>query len=331
MKNSLLFSVIMLAAMTFSVASCQKDNYQANQRSSANKQAYQPPQVEDMLAYLKDFKQKIQSRGGDETMTLDEAAWHLSSLANYDYGDVRCEFSDFHYDTLYTHIAVSNGSVSMAEMSNTYSSVATAVESFYRNTDLVDAAPRFIDVAIDDNGMVTVALMTSFRNYPGHTWCFPSDFVLDSILNSLGILNDTCFQTWDDFIYEQKRVLNILSSYTLQYNSGHDGRLIYTGVRIDTLEYNQHQDPYGSPFYFNSRVLYYLGTPVELCYNVFAYTIDSYLDLAQQRFLNNNEVIVQWPGLPMEIFYNHLGYTRQYPKIQYGTPVIITEHDDPIN
>lgn len=331
MKKIFFFTAVILATMTLTIVSCQKDNTPTNQSSGTIKQAFQPPQVDDLLSYLRDFKQTIQSRGNDETMTLDEAAWHLSSLANYDYGDVRSEFSDFHYDTLYSQIVVNNGTVSLADMNTTYGSIVGMVESFYQNTDLEDAAPRFIDVAIDGNGLVTVALMTSYRNYPGHTWYFTCDMVLDSILNSLGIPGDTCFLTWDGFINEQKRVLNILSSYSLQHNSGNDGRIIYVGARLDTLEYNQHHDPYGSPFYFNSRVLYYLGTPTELCYNVFAYTIDSYLDLAQQRFLNNDEVIVQWPGLPMEIFYNHLGYTRQFPKIKYGIPVIIIEHDDPIN
>lgn len=325
MKNSLLFSVIMLAAMTFSVASCQKDNYQANQRSSANKQAYQPPQVEDMLAYLKDFKQKIQSRGGDETMTLDEAAWHLSSLANYDYGDVRCEFSDFHYDTLYTHIAVSNGSVSMAEMSNTYSSVATAVESFYRNTDLVDAAPRFIDVAIDDNGMVTVALMTSYRDrsWWTYTYYFPTVYDRDSILENLGIDIDLCLSLWDDFPNELKRVLNIQTAYTSAYgqnNSGAD-RVFYTMSRIDTLAYNAYYDPNGSPFLYNGMIMHYINHLPNVDYNEFAYCFDRYAYAAMQSLVGNEEVI-NWMELPLKIYYDHIGYVYQCPKIKYGIPAI---------
>ena len=102
--------------MTFTVASCQKDNNPTKQTLNASKPVYQPPQVNDMLAYLKNFKQKIQCRGDEETMTLDEAAWHLSSLANYDYGDVRSEVSDFHYDTLYSQIVVNNGTVSLTDM-----------------------------------------------------------------------------------------------------------------------------------------------------------------------------------------------------------------------
>lgn len=120
--------------------------------------------------------------------------------------------------------------------------------------------------------------------------------------------------------------IELLGSLDLNY--GPDDVEAYVYQNAVYIYFHQN---FGNVSIINSRVLYYLGTPVELCYNVFAYTIDSYLDLAQQRFLNNNEVIVQWPGLPMEIFYNHLGYTRQYPKIQYGTPVIIIEHDDPIN
>lgn len=43
---------------------------------------------DDMSAYLKQFKEKMQSATkGDETLSLEDARWHLEAVLNYTYGD----------------------------------------------------------------------------------------------------------------------------------------------------------------------------------------------------------------------------------------------------
>ena len=76
--------LVMVVATLVSVAivSCKKEDTVAPTGQHAAKAAFTPPQVDDMNAYLKDFKQRMQSaaKGDDEALSLDEAAWHLSSV-----------------------------------------------------------------------------------------------------------------------------------------------------------------------------------------------------------------------------------------------------------
>ena len=331
-KQAFLLAVFAMAVMTFTVVSCQKDNNTTYQNPNTSKQAYQPPQVDDMLTYLKDFKQKIQTRGIDGTLALDEAAWHLSSLANYDFGDVRREFSDFHYDTLYSHIDVDNGSVSMADMAATYNSIAGMVESFYQNIDLPNPAPRFIDVAIDGNGLVTVALMTSYRNrdWSDYSYYFPSVYDRDSVLENLGIDIDLNLSLWNEFPDELKRVLNIQTAYTSAYgqsNSGSD-RVFYTMTRVDTLAYDAYIDPLGSPYPNGYMIMHFLNHPSYVDYDEFAYCFDRYAYIAMGSLQTAiDEVVIKWIELPLKHYYDPLGYTYQCPKIKYGIPTVVNNNN----
>ena len=97
-RNLTLAILAMVVATLVSVAivSCKKEDTAVPTGQRAAKAAFTPPQVDDMNAYLKAFKQKMQSaaKGDDEALSLDEAAWHLSSVANYDFGHVNVEFDD---------------------------------------------------------------------------------------------------------------------------------------------------------------------------------------------------------------------------------------------
>ena len=90
--------LVMVVATLVSVVivSCKKEDTAVPTGQRAAKAAFTPPQVDDMNAYLKDFKQRMQSatKGDGQTLSLDEAAWHLSSVANYDFGHVNVEFDD---------------------------------------------------------------------------------------------------------------------------------------------------------------------------------------------------------------------------------------------
>lgn len=124
MKRSFILSVIALFIVTVCIYSCSKSDYlEPTNRKSTTKSQYRPPKVDDLNAYLLDFKQKMQTRGNDDTMELDEAAWHLSSIANYDLGDVVNNYENFRYDTLYFNINIENGRVSVSDLNTLYTRV----------------------------------------------------------------------------------------------------------------------------------------------------------------------------------------------------------------
>ena len=60
---------------------------------------------DDMSAYLKQFKEKMQSASkGDETLSIEDARWHLEAVLNYTYGDAEWPFSEIQCDTFYYNL-----------------------------------------------------------------------------------------------------------------------------------------------------------------------------------------------------------------------------------
>ena len=89
---------IVMGAIAFAVAAgaiiaCNKEK-----EAKSSQDAYEKVTVskeDDMNAYLKQFKEKMQSaEKGDETLSLEEARWHLEAVLNYTYGDAGNQFSD---------------------------------------------------------------------------------------------------------------------------------------------------------------------------------------------------------------------------------------------
>ena len=326
-KHFLILAALVLAVVTFMVVSCKKDNTPTNQDQSPSKQAYQPPKVDNMEEYLKEFKQKMQLRENEETMDLDEASWHLTSIANYDFGDVKAGFTNLKYDTLYAYIAVNNGTVSLADLNTAYASVYAQIESFYQALDLENPRTYFIEANIDNCGLITVTLMTSFYDYIwDHTWYFPTLDIADSILDIY--IGDSIYSS-QEVPGVVKRVLNILTSYTNAYGQDNSmtGRVFYVVTRMDSLDYTAYVDPEHSPFINDYRIWYLLGAPGEVENSITRYCIDSYAGLGLDE-LNADEVIIHWPLIRYGIKFAPLGYTYHVPYIQYGREVEVQDQPE---
>ena len=76
-------TLIVVAIVSITVVSCKKESLASLQKQdNPTKEFFNPQEIEDMNAYLKDFKQKMIESKADESLGIDEAAWHLSSLFN---------------------------------------------------------------------------------------------------------------------------------------------------------------------------------------------------------------------------------------------------------
>ena len=113
MKKVFSFAIYAMAAMAMALAmgSCKKENQNAkfNNTNGSAVSHFDPSHISDMNAYLGEFKQKMkqsQYAKDGETLPLEEAAWHLSSVANYDFANANVEFTDLRYDTLYYQVNV---------------------------------------------------------------------------------------------------------------------------------------------------------------------------------------------------------------------------------
>ena len=76
-KSFFIATLLVVAAISVVVVSCKKETASAvTDNKNESVQTFNPREIEDMNAYLKEFKQKMNStaKGEDESLTLEDAA-----------------------------------------------------------------------------------------------------------------------------------------------------------------------------------------------------------------------------------------------------------------
>lgn len=328
--NLLIATLLVVAAVSAVVVSCKKEDTKAWLDQDKNtKEVFDPIQIDDMNSYLKDFKDKMLSSvksDDDEVLSLEEAAWHLSSLANYDYGHVNVEYDAFIFDTLYAQVNVTNGVVLLSDLRTAYERISADIYKYYQNLNLFEKHFHFINIIISEEGNAMVSLMITFlqsdKDLGDHLWYFGD--------NAFNYIYEYCPEWFpEDSTYlwngsakvklEQK--LNQIESHILLPS----GSVIlpaeyYTLTRTNVFYYYSYFDEYGSPSAFDSRL--YLGdadyyfTSDDMCYY-----LDSYAGLGYQ-FIEDNYYIddehpVSW-SITCGTTYNHLLMGYHNLVVTYG-------------
>lgn len=310
------FVIVLLAfvATLVAVVSCKKETPSALLNNGAQQEkAFVVPEVDDMNAYLKDFKQKMQTvtRGEDEMLSLEEAAWHLSSVANYDFCNANVEFTDLLYDTLYYQVDVTNGQVAMSDLNAVYADMADDIDEYYQNLDLQDKHFRFIGTSISESGQVR-ATFTITYTILDHTWFFIDDF--------------EAFVVCSDFLQQDYYIWNTTAVDSLEYilnilegreyimpGEPHPNRYYYVYTMNHVFDYDSYIDPYGSPFYMNSRLYAQEADTYaipEISFNKMCYCVDSYLGLAFEYIHGYINISNQ---RPVEFLIEPKYYDNPYP------------------
>ena len=253
--NLAILMMVVAAFISVAVVSCKKDN-EANRLVPTNteEESFAPPQVDDMNAYLKGFKEKMKSstKGEDEMLSLEEAAWHLSSLANYDFANASMPFNDIRFDTLYSTIPITEGAVLMSDFAASYGSISTDIDKYYHSLSFNEKHFRFINASISEEGTVTVSLVTTFikssKDLDDHLWYY----------DDLWDLSVDCENFFEDYPYISSTTMGapLLKSF-LNWKISHPligVRYYYTVTNEECFYYRDHIDPYGSPCYMNSRL-----------------------------------------------------------------------------
>ena len=277
-----------------------------------------------MDAYLKAFKQKMQTRGNDETMDLDEAAWHLSSVANRDFGNVVDDYANFHYDTLYYNINVENGKVRIADLNALYTVAARDIESTFENLDLDNKHIRFIDADISGDGSVIMSILVSY-DWIDHQWYFPDPFTLDSVLSQYFDYGFSC--NYDVFTDTIESVLNLLTAFH-PGNHIHEAYLVQTKV-VDFHYYDYDYDP-NSPNSGGYRIFFDYVCPRVFTQSDCYYYVDSYAGLGRDSIPFDN-IIIDW-NISKVIDYNiNPPAPCHLPSVQYGIAVFNGHSDPPVD
>ena len=333
-KTLLLIATIAIAILAATAVSCKKDKQDEstnNERSNFGTSTFTPPQVDDMNAYLKAFKEKMQSSKEDETMGLDEAAWHLSSVANYDFCNVNVNYTDIRFDTLYSTILLTDGEVSLQDLGVAYRDMWGKIDAFYRGLVVEGKHFRFIDAIITEDGIITIPIVTTYNSsskWVNDTlWYFPyyndNVYLLELECDFFG---DTTYYSNTTAIVRLNRLLNQLQGRPTASNA--TGRYYYTVTRSQTFLYTQYIDPKGSPYCFQSRLFSSEGvTACPLQAEEMLYLLDSYLGLGRGARILGEEtvtwnVLFNWPEMKDDcVNYHSL-------VVQYG---YVIQGNDPID
>ena len=138
---------------------------------------------DDMSAYLKQFKEKMQSAAkGDETLSMEDARWHLEAVLNYTYGDAGHQTSDIQCDTFYCMLHANGEEVTLAQLNEAFEALSYDVEKAYGNCNLPDKS--------------VLAIQTSFEDESKD-----GDIVVRSVLSMRGLSPFTSFMWFDSTDY----------------------------------------------------------------------------------------------------------------------------------
>lgn len=279
-RSAMLAMVIAAAVMA---TSCQKEKEkEENMKMTVSHFNPADLQIEDMNAYLEGFKEKMKNastKGSTETMGIEEAAWHLSSVANYELANIGASHDTLRFDTLYCHIDVTDGMISIADMNAAYEEMSHAIVNFKKGLGCENPNFWFIGTKISENGEITIPLTTMFtancsKYWGTHFWSFSNQTTADSIC-ALYFDNTTTY-------YADSNAMSALE-YALALSFTHQlvGGEYLTYYTTKEYKYQNHTDAYGSNFYGNSRLYAstnYYHSPIS--YENMCYAFDSYSGLA---------------------------------------------------
>lgn len=269
--------------------------------------AFTVPQIDDMNAYLKEFKQRMQTSKSDDVFSLEEAAWHLSCLANTEFCRINVKYDDFQFDTVAIQVNVSNGVMLMNDLCTAYEQMYAEIQQFKKGFDQPEQNLFFIKVSINADGNAKIALMTSYCVYSkdlyNHTWYFQDVFEALDVCNEY--YSPDSVYTWNGLgATELERVLNLFEHHENGPSSpGGHSVMCYIPTRNADFDYTNTYDPYDETFYYinGSRVFavrkyepiqYYNFTVWEICY-----LLDSYLGLGYDYIADHlyvHEFPVNW-------------------------------------
>ena len=335
------FAIVLLAvvATLVAVVSCKKETPSTLLNNGAQQEkAFVVPEVDDMNAYLKEFKQRMlsSSKGDGKTLSLDEAAWHLACLANVDFCRINVEYNDVQFDTVAMQVNVMDGTVAMCDLNTAYEQMCNEIRKFKKAFNHCDQNLYFINVFINGNGNARIALMTTFvtpsKAMGDHLWYFEDSYIYDTVCYFF--FDDYTQYPWNGYgMTELQRILNLYEHIDIASS-------YYIPTRNHSFSYPDCPDPYGNSFTGNSRVFAAdaaLGATINLSKETMCYCLDSYLglgfDYIEENPLYDNEHLINWQiRAKVKSFDDHRWPTHYHVlNVQYGQPLTSTPPNPPLD
>ena len=321
-----IFAVAIMAIVVAAV-SCKKEaeNTVFNSKKSNANEVFDLRKIDDINVYLSDFRKKMIQSKSDETMNVDQAAWHLACLANVDLCNANVEFNNVRFDTVEMQVKITEGVIEMSDLRLAYEQMLIEIQNVEETLGLDNQNLRFVDVFVSENGIAKIVLMTTSnilsRDLYDYYWYFPDTF---------GYLDSICYVQFTYYQYpwtttakrELERVMNVFEGRETPYASS------YIPTRTISFDFPQWSDPYGSPFDRDSRLCAgkFILSQDDMCY-----CLDSYLGLGVDYLANNyyvdNEYPIYWTIKPIDTVFPNDNLHSYYHRlnVRYGTPYTTSE------
>ena len=208
---------------------------------------------DDMSAYLKQFKEKMQSATkGDETLSLEDARWHLEAVLNYTYGDAGHQTSDIQCDTIQSKLQTNEGIVTLSDINQAFNHISQKVEQTIANCPLPNKSILSIQTRLIDereSGCITLQSLIKKRGltpFPIHWYVDSTDYWYENDYSGkCGPYEGTCSGQGAVQVIEEKidfnKPITICTHGCLYYTD-------YQYITIDeSIAWNMHDDnsPHG--------------------------------------------------------------------------------------
>lgn len=179
-RRILMGALVFATMVAFIAVACNKERTVALNENDAALVSKE----DDMNAYLKQFKERMQSASrGDETLSMEDARWHLEAVLNYTFGDAGYRTTDIQHDTLCYKLPTEGGKVSLAHLNEAFNSLSVGVEKSFAVSELPDKSILSIQTKIGEESKdddVIVRVILSFRGYiPIKFWFDSTDYWSD--------------------------------------------------------------------------------------------------------------------------------------------------------
>lgn len=340
--KKLSFAVIAMAIVVIAVTvvSCKKDNENMlNHNDYTIWETIDIRQIEDMSSYLKDFKKKMMESKEDEALYLDEAAWHLACLGNFDFCRVNTDYNEVQFDTLEIQVNTSDGIMLLKDLNAAYGQMCSEIQQFKKGFTHNNENLYYLNVSISAQGNARIALMTTYRSLSkyitDHTWHYEDPFIAFDECEAF--FDDNTNYPWNgSAVSFLQSALNTFDHYEND-TIGPEYSWCYTPTRDYTFDYTNSIDPYHSDFYDDSRVFAKRTNNNHWSYNLdfvdMCYCLDSYLGLGYgyiNNAINPHERPVCWTVKAASTTSNNSTWNYYYHRlhVDYGNLIPVNPGND---
>ncbi len=159
-KARFLVGAMALTMLAVIIVACTKEKEKKAARNSS--EMVTVSKEDDMSAYLKQFKEKMRSASkGGETLSLEDARWHLEAVLNYTYGDAGHQTTEIQRDTFCCNLLVQGEEIALAQLNEAFVLLSQDVENAYADCDLTEKSILSIQVLFDNNSKDDVVVIRS--------------------------------------------------------------------------------------------------------------------------------------------------------------------------